>query len=55
MPIKAIIHNVPIVKLIAGPIPRLLYALTDDFDFTFLSLVLEEEELKVMSNDELID
>ncbi|OHT44959.1 amidohydrolase family protein [Flavobacterium tructae] len=55
LPLKAIIDNVPILTLIAGPIANLLYALTDDFDSQASSFVLEDDTLKTMQPDKIID
>lgn len=55
LPLKAIIDNVPILRVIAGPLAKLLYALTDDFDTQTSSFVLENDTLKTMQPHKVID
>lgn len=52
LPIKAIIKQVPILKMIAGPISIILYALTDDLSLSFSKNLVEFNSED--TNDELI-
>lgn len=55
LPLKSIINKVPIITTIAGPTAKLLYALTDDFSMDDSSMLFEDDKLKTMQRDELID